>query len=279
MTTTKYVKSGPLVANAAWTDDTGFWHLNGIGSVPEGTKLQMTGNRRAGFAEGASPYQLQKGQTAWYSEKYLTDTAPGSVEKLGQVVEGTGVADVAVRDGGFEAWANSVFGIRLNVDGRADAQCVDVAKSWSLWRAGISPFESFGNGQDFATNISKMPGWSFRGPEFFEQAEPGWIASWKWKTYGHVAVVESYRNGKLNVINQNGYSDQRPVHRASFEKSGLVGFAVPPALASGKTHKVQLGETFSKIAQKYDIPLSDVLKLNPGVVPERLQVGAVVKVG
>lgn len=47
------------------------------------------------------------------------------------------------------------------------------------------------------------------------------------------------------------------------------------AAASGdaKTHKIQSGDTFAKLAKKYGVSLDAIIKANPSVNPSRLRIG------
>ncbi|MGG1151568.1 phage tail tip lysozyme [Bacillus wiedmannii] len=45
-----------------------------------------------------------------------------------------------------------------------------------------------------------------------------------------------------------------------------------------RKHKVQQGETFSKLAEKYHVDVDEIIKANPGIDPRNLQVGQVVNI-
>ncbi len=51
-----------------------------------------------------------------------------------------------------------------------------------------------------------------------------------------------------------------------------------PAADGMKIHKIQSGDTFSKLAKKYAVSLSSILKANPDVNPERLKIGQEIKI-
>ncbi len=51
-----------------------------------------------------------------------------------------------------------------------------------------------------------------------------------------------------------------------------------PAADGVKIHKIQSGDTFSKLAKKYAVSLSSILKANPDVNPERLKIGQEIKI-
>lgn len=51
-----------------------------------------------------------------------------------------------------------------------------------------------------------------------------------------------------------------------------------PAADGLKIHKIQSGDTFSKLAKKYAVSLSSILKANPDVNPERLKIGQEIKI-
>lgn len=51
-----------------------------------------------------------------------------------------------------------------------------------------------------------------------------------------------------------------------------------PAADGVKIHKIQSGDTFSKLAKKYAVSLSSILKANPDANPERLKIGQEIKI-
>lgn len=51
-----------------------------------------------------------------------------------------------------------------------------------------------------------------------------------------------------------------------------------PAADGVKIHKIQSGDTFSKLAKKYAVSLSSILNANPDVNPERLKIGQEIKI-
>ena len=53
--------------------------------------------------------------------------------------------------------------------------------------------------------------------------------------------------------------------------------ANPPAPAKPRTHTVQSGERLSLIAERYGLKVRDVVRVNPGLNPDRLKVGQVLK--
>jgi LysM repeat protein len=46
----------------------------------------------------------------------------------------------------------------------------------------------------------------------------------------------------------------------------------------GCSHVIAAGDTFFKVAQQKGTTVAEITKLNPGVVPEALQVGQTIKV-
>ncbi len=51
-----------------------------------------------------------------------------------------------------------------------------------------------------------------------------------------------------------------------------------PAADGMKIHKIQSGDTLSKLAKKYAVSLSSILKANPDANPERLKIGQEIKI-
>lgn len=51
-----------------------------------------------------------------------------------------------------------------------------------------------------------------------------------------------------------------------------------PAADGMKVHKIQSGDTLSKLAKKYAVSLSSILKANPDANPERLKIGQEIKI-
>ncbi|MBI4540670.1 MAG: D-alanyl-D-alanine carboxypeptidase/D-alanyl-D-alanine-endopeptidase [Gemmatimonadetes bacterium] len=76
--------------------------------------------------------------------------------------------------------------------------------------------------------------------------------------------------------------DQIAVRLASFRRSGYVAPVVaavaPSPSAARGTHRVKPGETFSSIARGYGVTLSALLEANPGIPPDRLQAGKVIRI-
>lgn len=59
----------------------------------------------------------------------------------------------------------------------------------------------------------------------------------------------------------------------------IPGEEVPPEepeCPDGRLYTIQAGDTFWLLSRRFDIPLDDILAANPGVDPERLQVGQVI---
>ena len=48
--------------------------------------------------------------------------------------------------------------------------------------------------------------------------------------------------------------------------------------ASGKVHKIQNGDTFAKLAKKYNATVSALMKANPNVNPSRLKIGQEIQI-
>ena len=63
----------------------------------------------------------------------------------------------------------------------------------------------------------------------------------------------------------------------STNRSAPVGAAERPRPASGRSHSVRPGETPSIIARKYGMTVKALMAANPGVNPNRLKVGTVLK--
>ncbi|MBM4153541.1 MAG: LysM peptidoglycan-binding domain-containing protein [Lentisphaerae bacterium] len=62
---------------------------------------------------------------------------------------------------------------------------------------------------------------------------------------------------------------------AGVQKAAAPGgaAAAAPAAPSGKTHKIESGDNFGKIAKKYGISVAALEKANPNVNPSKLKIG------
>ena len=61
---------------------------------------------------------------------------------------------------------------------------------------------------------------------------------------------------------------------ASSADSSAQGQAAPAASTTGtRTHVVADGDSFASIARKYDVSISDIVRLNPNIDPQNLKVG------
>jgi len=52
----------------------------------------------------------------------------------------------------------------------------------------------------------------------------------------------------------------------------------PPSRSPGLTHKIQAGETFTSIASRYRVSVTQLQAANPGVEPRRLKTGQTIKI-
>lgn len=188
-------------------------------------------------------------------------------------------------------WFASVNGKYVDLDKKHGPQCVDGSKHWAVNEFKV-PSQAYGHGRDVAVNLAKQPGWTFVGPD--KPALPGDVVSWDegwgglWEDgelvyYGHTAVVVRDLGTRLEVIQQN----PRPMHKATVNKNGLVGYARPPrkpapkakpAATSPNTHTVRAGETLYGISRKYGLSVEALRSANPGIDPEELLVGHVLKI-
>ena len=72
---------------------------------------------------------------------------------------------------------------------------------------------------------------------------------------------------------------KQPKAEASAEDNG--GKDAPAAAQSAgdeKTHKIQSGDTFQKLAKKYSVSVDDIIKANPDANPSRLKIGQLIKI-
>lgn len=72
--------------------------------------------------------------------------------------------------------------------------------------------------------------------------------------------------------------DAIAVRLASFRRTGYVALAETPGIGNGLTHRVSPGENFTRIARRYGVPLAAILRANPGIQPERLRAGQVIRI-
>ena len=86
------------------------------------------------------------------------------------------------------------------------------------------------------------------------------------------AIAESNRLKYASVIHP-GQKLKIPV--SSAPKPG-PSHASPSSSSSGKTHKIQQGETYSSIARKYGITVKSLIACNPQVKPTALRPGQVI---
>ena len=79
-------------------------------------------------------------------------------------------------------------------------------------------------------------------------------------------------SSKAPAQNSAQASSEAPAQNSA--QSGNAG-----AVADGlKIHKIQSGDTLSKLAKKYAVSLSSILKANPDVNPGRLKIGQEIKI-
>lgn len=177
-------------------------------------------------------------------------------------------------------WFASVEGKYIDTGEKSHPECVDLTRHYGM-HVHRAPEIAYGHGKDVAREMSGLRGWRFVGPT--SKAEPGDIASWDWDDYGHTAVVVRDLGDRLEVIQQN----PRAAHKATVTKSGLLGYARPPrkpapkdtpATTSPNTHTVKSGETLYGISRKYGLTVEALRSANPGINPEELLVGHVLKI-
>ena len=175
-------------------------------------------------------------------------------------------------------WFASVEGKYIDTGEKSHPECVDLTRHYGM-HVHRAPEIAYGHGKDVAREMSGLRGWRFVGPT--SKAEPGDIASWDWDDYGHTAVVVRDLGDRLEVIQQN----PRAAHKATVNKNGLVGYARPPrkpasttTKASANTHTVKSGETLYGISRKYGTTVEALRSANPGIKPEELLVGHVLKI-
>lgn len=66
-----------------------------------------------------------------------------------------------------------------------------------------------------------------------------------------------------------------------WEPTGAAGFemdADPPEVPAGFLHTVVPGDTLYNLASRYGISVETIMAVNPGVVPENLMVGSVLRI-
>lgn len=189
-------------------------------------------------------------------------------------------------------WYYAIAGQRLDMDGKWGPQCTDGAKHWAVSEFKV-PNVAYGNGRDVAKSMSQLPGWTFVGPDKPAQAGDvvSWDEGWGWleeyqEYFGHVAVVVQDLGEKLEVIQQN----PKPMHKATVNKNGLVGYARPPrplkvesaasvsSTKSETTHTIKAGETYWSIARMYGTTPATLQQANPDKPAENLYEGLKIKI-
>lgn len=86
---------------------------------------------------------------------------------------------------------------------------------------------------------------------------------------------------KANAIIRPGQKLKVPGSPTAVAKTTPVASAAAPAIAdhSGKTHKVQPGDTFSRISKKHGVSVESLVAANPRIKPSALRPGQLVNLG
>lgn len=72
---------------------------------------------------------------------------------------------------------------------------------------------------------------------------------------------------------------KQPKAEAAAENNGGKDTpAAAQASSDEKTHKIQSGDTFQKLAKKYSVSVEDIIKANPDANPSRLKIGQLIKI-
>ncbi len=71
---------------------------------------------------------------------------------------------------------------------------------------------------------------------------------------------------------------KQPKAEAAAENKSGDNPADAQASSDEKTHKIQSGDTFQKLAKKYSVPVEDIIKANPDANPSRLKIGQLIKI-
>jgi len=79
----------------------------------------------------------------------------------------------------------------------------------------------------------------------------------------------------IEEIAKRSTSRKAPAAETAQAPAAESAAADQPAAASagGKTHKIQGGDTFGKLAKKYNVTVEAIIKANPDVNPSRLKIG------
>ncbi len=79
--------------------------------------------------------------------------------------------------------------------------------------------------------------------------------------------------GQINELAREVYQLKKSLAKYRESSSAPPRPSRKPAAGSGGTHRVRSGDTLSEIAQAHGLNTRQLLALNPGIVPEKLQIG------
>lgn len=85
-------------------------------------------------------------------------------------------------------------------------------------------------------------------------------------------------NGAPSIWRAKRIEDQIAVRFATFQRTGYLAPASAVSGGAGTRHRVQPGQTFASIARRYGVSLSAILAANPGIPPQQLRAGQLIRI-
>lgn len=103
-----------------------------------------------------------------------------------------------------------------------------------------------------------------------------------WKKIASQTGVSAAKITKLNGLKADAMihpGQKLKLPAAAAPASAAEVAAAPVAGGSGKTHKIEQGDTFSSISRKYGISTAALIAANPTVKPSKLRLGQMISLG
>lgn len=103
-----------------------------------------------------------------------------------------------------------------------------------------------------------------------------------WKKIASQTGVSAAKIAKLNGLKADAMihpGQKLKLPAAAAPASAPQVAAAPVAGGSGKTHKIEQGDTFSSISRKYGISTAALIAANPTVKPSKLRLGQMISLG
>lgn len=123
------------------------------------------------------------------------------------------------------------------------------------------------------THRSNVPGLNFTIGEPFIAEWPLSVVNYNYKGTDFIPSYQNFQN-KAQTL----YSTGGPLYPFSFEKNPFLKTPAVRYDNGGQTYTVKSGDYLGKIAGIYGLTVSDIVSANPGLNPDKINVGQVLKI-